>query len=156
MKRASRPAWKNNGRCAWWSGSGETETKQFVDATRYRHGKFVVTGTEAEAKISAIILDGVPTDRVHAGQEASIIVNQTPFYAESGGQAGDQGIMKSENSASMAVTNTLKKLGDMHVHIVDVQSGELGVGDVVHLAIDNSRRTEISSNHSATHLLHEA
>ncbi|MEE3036107.1 MAG: DHHA1 domain-containing protein, partial [Pseudomonadota bacterium] len=102
------------------------------------------------------ILDGAPTDRVYAGQEASIIVNQTPFYAESGGQAGDQGTIKSENSASMVVTNTLKKLGDMHVHIVDVQSGELGVGDVVHLAIDNSRRTEISSNHSATHLLHEA
>ena len=142
-----------------WSGSGETATETIWYDIRQDIGmtEFVgYQGAEAEAKISAIILDGVPTDRVHAGQEASIIVNQTPFYAESGGQAGDQGIMKSENSASMAVTNTLKKLGDMHVHIGDVQSGELAVGDVVHLAIDNSRRTEIRSNHSATHLLHEA
>ena len=142
-----------------WSGSGETATETIWYDIRQDTGmtEFVgYQGAEAEAKISAIILDGAPTDRVHAGQEASIIVNQTPFYAESGGQAGDQGIMKSENSASMAVTNTLKKLGDMHVHIGDVQSGELAVGDVVHLAIDNIRRTEIRSNHSATHLLHEA
>ena len=142
-----------------WSGSGETATETIWYDIRQDTGmtEFVgYQGAEAEAKISAIIVDGVPTDRVHAGQEASIIVNQTPFYAESGGQAGDQGIIKSENSALMAVTNTLKKLGDMHVHIGDVQSGELAVGDVVHLAIDNSRRTEIRSNHSATHLLHEA
>lgn len=142
-----------------WSGSGQTATETIWFDIRQDIGmtEFVgYQGAKAEAKISAIIIEGQPTDKVNAGQEASVIVNQTPFYAESGGQAGDQGTLKSENSAAMAVTNTLKKLGDMHVHVGEVQSGELAVGDIVHLAIDDSRRTKIRSNHSATHLLHEA
>ena len=142
-----------------WSGSGQTATETIWFDIRQDIGmtEFVgYQGAKAEAKISAIIIDGQRTDKANAGQEASIIVNQTPFYAESGGQAGDQGTLKSENSATMTVTNTLKKLGDMHVHIGEVQSGELAVGDIVHLAIDDSRRIKIRSNHSATHLLHEA
>jgi alanyl-tRNA synthetase len=142
-----------------WTGSGQTATETIWFDIRQDIGmtEFVgYQGTKAEAKISAIVIDGQPTDKVSAGEEASIIVNQTPFYAESGGQAGDQGTLKSENSATMVVTNTLKKLGDMHVHIGEVQSGELAVGDIVNLTIDDSRRTKIRSNHSATHLLHEA
>ena len=142
-----------------WSGSGQTATETIWFDIRQDIGmtEFVgYQGAKAEAKISAIIIDGQRTDKANAGQEASVIVNQTPFYAESGGQAGDQGTLKSENSATMTVTNTLKKLGDMHVHIGEVQSGELAVGDIVHLAIDDSRRIKIRSNHSATHLLHEA
>ncbi|EJW21957.1 alaS protein [alpha proteobacterium IMCC14465] len=144
---------------ASWSGSGEmaTETVWFDVRDNVGMSEFVgYQGTEAEAKISAILIDGEPAERASAGQEASIIVNQTPFYAESGGQAGDKGTLKSENAAMMSVANTLKKLGDMHVHIGEVQSGELAVGDIVHLAIDDSRRSKIRSNHSATHLLHEA
>ena len=142
-----------------WSGSGQTATETIWFDIRQDIGmtEFVgYQGAKAEAKISAIIIDGQRTDKANAGQEASVIVNQTPFYAESGGQAGDQGTLKSENSATMTVTNTLKKLGDMHVHTGEVQSGELAVGDIVHLAIDDSRRIKIRSNHSATHLLHEA
>jgi alanyl-tRNA synthetase len=84
------------------------------------------------------------------------VVTQTPFYGESGGQVGDEGVMFTASGAEFAVTDTMKKLGDMHVHVGKLNRGALKVGDVVDLRVDGVRRTATRANHSATHLLHEA
>lgn len=142
-----------------WSGSGETATETVWFDLREAAGmtEFVgYQGAEAEARISGIVRDGRQVERAVAGQEVSVIVNQTPFYAESGGQVGDTGRIRSDRGAVLSVTDTVKKLGGMHVHTGRVESGELAVGDIAHLSIDEARRAKIRSNHSATHLLHEA
>ena len=91
-----------------------------------------------------------------AGGEVQVIVNQTPFYGESGGQIGDSGRMAVPGSAVLAVTDTQKKLGDLHVHTARLEEDSLAVGDAVELRVDGARRAAIRRNHSATHLLHRA
>jgi alanyl-tRNA synthetase len=91
-----------------------------------------------------------------AGDAGQVVVNQTPFYGESGGQVGDEGAMFTKTGAEFAVEDTLKKLGDVHVHVGKLARGTLKVGDVVDLRVDGVRRTATRANHSATHLLHEA
>ena len=85
-----------------------------------------------------------------------MIVNQTPFYGESGGQVGDSGVMFTPDGTEVPVIDTQKKLGDLCVHVSKVAKGTLKVGDVVELRVDTARRSAIRANHSATHLLHEA
>src|SRR5262249_55307385 len=82
--------------------------------------------------------------------------NQSPFYGESGGQVGDQGVIKGARGALFRVTDTQKKLGDLIAHTGRVETGSFKVGDAVELAVDHARRTATRANHSATHLLHEA
>ena len=84
------------------------------------------------------------------------MLNQTPFYGESGGQVGDQGVIKGPKGALFRVTDTQKKLGDLFVHIGTVEKGAFKPGDAVELVVDHARRTATRANHSATHLLHEA
>ena len=84
------------------------------------------------------------------------MLNQTPFYGESGGQVGDQGVIKGAKGALFRVTDTQKKLGDVFVHIGRVEKGAFKPGDAVELVVDHARRTATRANHSATHLLHEA
>ena len=89
------------------------------------------------------------------GDEVEILTNQTPFYAESGGQVGDQGVIYS-NDCKVVIEDTQKKMGDLHVHLGKVEKGSLKVNQNVNLEIDVNRRNNARAYHSATHLLHEA
>ncbi len=141
-----------------WAGSGETATESLWFEIREQHGATEFLGydaTDAEGKIVAIVRDGVPVDVAAPGDEVSIIVNQTPFYGESGGQMGDTGSLAAE-SGTVEVTDTRKVLGALHVHVGKVHAGPVKVGDVVQLHVDAARRDRLRANHSATHLAHEA
>ena len=144
---------------AAWKGSGDAATEQVWFDIREQHGATEFLGYEteqAEARVIALVVDGVPVDRAGPGTLVSMVVNQTPFYGESGGQAGDSGRAVSSGGARLAIANTEKHLGDLHVHMGMVDDGALGMGDVVELAVDGPRRTLLRANHSATHLLHAA
>ncbi len=142
-----------------WAGSGEaaTETVWFEVREAVGATEFLGYATEtAEAKVVAIVVDGAVVDAVDEGDAAAVVVNQTPFYGESGGQMGDTGVMFTADGVELTVTDTLKKLGDLHVHLGTVRGGALKVGDIVELRVDGQRRHALRSNHSATHLLHAA
>jgi len=141
-----------------WAGSGEAATETVWYGVRDRIGATDFLGYEAEQAegvVAAIICDGQETDRLAPGQRGLVIVNQTPFYGESGGQVGDSGVMTAAGVRAV-VADTQKKLGDLFVHEVEMTEGELRVGMAVELAVDPARRQAIRANHSATHLLHEA
>ena len=144
---------------AAWAGSGEaaTETVWFEQREKVGATEFFGYDTEAaEGVVTALVRAGVPVSELKAGDEGQVIVNQTPFYGEAGGQVGDTGAMFTKSGAEFAVEDTQKKLGDMHVHVGRLNRGTLKVGDVVDLHVDGVRRTATRANHSATHLLHEA
>jgi alanyl-tRNA synthetase len=109
----------------------------------------------AEGVVTALLKGGQPVERLAAGEEGVVILNQTPFYGESGGQVGDRGRMTGADVA-LAVTDTQKKLGDVFAHVVKVESGRVNLGDALELVVDHNRRSAVRANHSATHLLHEA
>jgi alanyl-tRNA synthetase len=143
---------------ASWAGSGEaaSDAQWFAIFDEVGRTEFLGYDTEeAEGQILAIFKDGQRVQSATAGETVQILANQTPFYAESGGQAGDSGLMLSPK-ADGKVTDTQKKLGSMHVHVVEVTRGTLAVGDGVDLKIDRERRRATRANHSATHLLHAA
>jgi alanyl-tRNA synthetase len=142
-----------------WVGSGEAATEQLWFELRDELGATEFLGYEthvAEGKITAIIADGKRIEQASAGQEAAILVNQTPFYAESGGQMGDTGALFSAGGGEFAVADTQKKAGELFAHLGRMTHGVLRVGDVVELRIDETRRTALRANHSVTHLLHQA
>ena len=142
-----------------WAGSGETSTDNLWFAIREELGatEFLGYDTEqAEGTILAIVKDGARVDDAKAGETVRILTNQTPFYAESGGQAGDQGTMSAGKGAEGKVIDTEKKLGALHVHVVEIARGGFAVGDAVELKVDGERRRATRANHSATHLLHGA
>lgn len=142
-----------------WSGSGDAATEVIWFDIREETGATEFLGYDtdtAEGKVTAIVVDGQRVDTAAPGQDVAIIVNQTPFYGESGGQMGDAGIMFSPKGAEVAVRDTQKKLGDLHVHLGTVAGKPFSVGDVVELRIETTRRDRLRANHSATHLLHEA
>jgi alanyl-tRNA synthetase len=142
-----------------WSGSGETGTDALWFALRDEIGATEFLGYEteqAEGKIVAMLKDGNRVDGASAGDTVRILTNQTPFYAESGGQVGDVGAMFSSKGGEGRVADTEKKLGALHVHVVEIVHGSLAVGDVVELRVDGERRRATRANHSATHLLHAA
>jgi len=142
-----------------WAGSGEAATDKIWFELREKVGssEFLGYDTElAEGKVTAIVVDGKPAQSAGQGTEVVVIVNQTPFYGESGGQMGDAGAMQSARGARVTITDTQKKLGDVHVHVGTVTGGTLSVGDDVELRVDSARRTRLRANHSATHLLHQA
>jgi alanyl-tRNA synthetase len=144
---------------ASWMGSGEAATEHVWFELREKAGatEFLGYDTEsAEGVVTAMLKDGKPVPALRAGEEGQIVVNQTPFYGESGGQVGDEGAMFTKDGAEFTVTDTQKKLGDVHVHFGKVTHGTLKVSDVVDLRVDTVRRTATRANHSATHLLHEA
>ncbi|MGI9409487.1 MAG: DHHA1 domain-containing protein, partial [Hyphomicrobiaceae bacterium] len=107
-------------------------------------------------EIRAIVKNGKEVKSLRAGDEATIVVNQTPFYGESGGQVGDRGVIRGAKNAVFEVTETQKRLGDVFVHVGKVAKGPFKLGDAVELEVDHARRTATRSNHSATHLIHEA
>ncbi|HET8997107.1 MAG TPA: alanine--tRNA ligase, partial [Acetobacteraceae bacterium] len=144
---------------AAWAGSGEaaTETVWFEIKERTGGTEFLGYSTEtAEGEILALVADGQPAMAVKAGSEVAVVLNQTPFYAESGGQVGDTGRITGPDGLLITVTDTQKKLGDLFVHLGLVTAGEARVGTPVAAEVDHARRSNIRAHHSATHLLHEA
>jgi alanyl-tRNA synthetase len=143
---------------ASWSGSGEaaSEAQWFAVLDEVGRTEFLGYDTEtAEGVVLAIFKDGGRVMAANAGEAVEILTNQTPFYGESGGQAGDSGHLASAKAKGQ-VTDTQKKLGALHVHSVRITQGSIAPGDAVDLKVDNERRRATRANHSATHLLHAA
>ncbi|MBL4816175.1 MAG: alanine--tRNA ligase, partial [Shewanella sp.] len=109
----------------------------------------------AEGQVTALVVGGKKVTTANPGDKVSVIVNQTPFYGESGGQMGDVGEIE-YGDANLVVTDTRKLLGALHAHIGEVVGTALNVGDEVVLKVDHQRRAQLQATHSATHLLHEA
>ena len=141
-----------------WAGSGEAATETIWFGIKDRVGATDFIGYEAEKAegvVVALLRDGAEQNALKPGEKGFVILNQTPFYAESGGQVGDTGIFRAAG-VKANVLQTLKKLGDLFVHEVEVVEGEFAVGAALELEVDHERRAAIRANHSATHLLHEA
>jgi alanyl-tRNA synthetase len=144
---------------AAWSGSGEASTEKLWFDLRERVGtsEFLGYSTEtAEAQIQALVVAGMSVARVEVGDKVAVLLNQTPFYAESGGQVGDSGRITGADGLVITVADTQKKLGDVFVHLGQVEAGTAVVGQPVVAVVDHERRGAIRAHHSATHLLHEA
>ncbi|MFT4959906.1 MAG: alanyl-tRNA synthetase [Paracoccaceae bacterium] len=142
---------------AAWAGTGEAAdaTIWFDVADAHSMTDFLGYDTEiAEGQIVALVQDGEGVEAAKTGEKVQIALNQTPFYAESGGQVGDTGTISTENGEAR-VTDTRKTAG-VFVHIAEVTSGEIRTGEAAALVVDHDRRTGIQANHSATHLLNEA
>lgn len=150
QKRAARAAWKGSGARAsddlWFDIAEETGSTEFIG----------YSADIGEAEVVALVKDGARVDTANAGDTVAIIVNQTPFYGESGGQVGDSGTISTDAGLRATVSETSKQLGRIFVHHAVVEAGSITVGDAVKLQIDVARRAAIRANHSATHLLHEA
>jgi alanyl-tRNA synthetase len=142
-----------------WKGSGEAATEAIWFELKEKLGSSEFLGYQTETaagEVVALIKDGKEVKSLKAGDEAAIIVNQTPFYAESGGQVGDQGVIRGHKGARFEVTDTLKKAGGLFVHLGRVEKGTFKAGETLDLEVDGARRSSTRANHSATHLLHEA
>ena len=142
-----------------WAGSGDTASDAVWFGIRERVGatEFLGYGTEsAEGVIRALVVGGEETARAEAGDTVALVVNQTPFYAEAGGQVGDTGTIVSAEGARVRVSDTRREAEGLHVHHGTVEEGTLSVDEAVVLAVDGARRTALRANHSATHLLHAA
>ena len=143
---------------AAWAGSGDTAAEAVWFPLREKLGasEFLGYDTEiAEGVVTALVKDGNEIDSAKSGDSVAIVMNQTPFYAESGGQVGDTGVLTGEG-VRVRVTDTQKKAGDLYVHLGTVEQGTVKLGTALQLEVDHGRRTAIRANHSATHLLHEA
>ena len=142
---------------AAWAGSGETKDAAIWFDLAERHGATEFLGYDtqaAEGAILSLVQDGAEVEAAGEGQQVQIVVNQSPFYAESGGQVGDTGLIKTETGAAQ-VTDT-KKSGNLFVHFATVTMGQIARGQGATLSVDADRRGAIQANHSATHLLNEA
>ena len=149
QRRRARAAWSGTGDAA--EGRVWFELRERVGAT-----EFLGYSTEAaEASVTALAVDGQPVERAGEGASVSVLLNQTPFYAEMGGQVGDTGTITAPG-LRIVVTDTQKRAGDVFVHIGRVERGEVAVGAAVLAELDHARRGAIRAHHSATHLLHEA
>jgi len=143
---------------AAWKGSGDTATEQVWFDIHDEHGasEFLgYTSTNAEGKILALVKDGEPVESVSKGDDVALIANQTPFYGESGGQAGDSGVITTADGAVITVADTQKKVGALTVHMGKVSDGSVACGEAADFVVDVATRKKMTANHSATHLLHE-
>ena len=140
-----------------WLGSGQKKTEEiwFDVSDISKPTEFLgYVENESMGEVSAIIIDGKISKKISEGDEGAIVLNQTPFYAESGGQLGDEGLIFS-NNVSFIVTDTKKKINGVYAHFGKLIKGNIFNGDVLNLKIDTDNRKKIMANHSATHLLHE-
>jgi alanyl-tRNA synthetase len=143
---------------ATWAGSGEAATEAVWFALREQVGATEFLGYETEAAqgvVAALVRDGKQVAALAKGETGAVVLNQTPFYGESGGQVGDTGIMTADG-VRFRITDTQKKAGDLIVHSGVVEEGTLKASIPLTLEVDHGRRSAIRANHSATHLLHEA
>ena len=150
QKAAARAAWKGSGEKAsdelWYDIAEEFGPTEF---TGY-------SGTEGEGVVLAIVKDGARIDSAAEGETVALLLNQTPFYAESGGQVGDAGKLSSLKGFEAVVEDTSKPLGRLHTLRTRIVKGEVSVGETLHQSVDAERRAATRANHSATHLLHAA
>ncbi|GLH79301.1 alanine--tRNA ligase [Bradyrhizobium sp. SSBR45G] len=143
---------------AAWAGSGEAATETIWFPLRETLGATEFLGYEtetAEGAVTALVKDGQQVEVLKTGESGAIVLNQTPFYGESGGQVGDTGVMTGDG-VRIRITDTQKKAGDLFVHLGTVEQGTLKLGTALQLDVDHVRRSAIRANHSATHILHEA
>ncbi len=148
---------KQDARAAW-SGSGDatSETQWFAVRDAVGATEFLGYATErVEATVVALFKDGVAAEDATVGETVALVLNQSPFYGESGGQVGDTGTMSGEGTR-LLVRGTQKKVGDLLVHDALVEAGAVRLGMTLDCRVDHARRAAIRANHSATHLLHEA
>lgn len=141
-----------------WAGSGEKATETIWFELREKHGatEFLGYDTEtAEGVVQAIVKDGAVSEEAKIGDKVQIVVSQTPFYGESGGQMGDTGVISSDHG-KIEISDTQKRGEGLFVHFGAVIEGAFKTGDAVVLTVDHARRSRLRANHSATHLLHEA
>lgn len=141
-----------------WSGSGDAANEVIWFAIADKAGATEFLGYEherAEGVVTAIVKDGAEVDILNVGEDGFIVLNQTPFYAESGGQVGDHGVAQGEGS-QVAISNVTKHVGKVFAHAANVTAGTVKVGQPLDMKVDQERRAAIRANHSATHLLHEA
>lgn len=144
---------------AHWSGSGDAGADAIWLELREKFGATEFTGYETlagDSEILAIIKDGALVNQASEGDEIQFITKATPFYAESGGQAGDKGWANIGDTLAVTVGNVLKRASDLHVHFATVMNDGITLGDIVNLNVAPENRRTTMSNHSATHLLHEA
>ncbi len=150
QKAQARAAWKGSGQQAsdelWFDLAEEFGSTEF---TGY-------SGDEGEGVVLALVKDGERVENAELGDTVQILLNQTPFYGESGGQIGDTGKLSTIKGFEGKVEDTSKPLGKLHVLRTKITTGELSVGETVHQAVDAERRDQVRANHSATHLLHAA
>jgi alanyl-tRNA synthetase len=150
QKAKARAAWKG-------SGSKANEEVWFDLAEQHGATEFIgYSGDEGEGVVLAIVSDGARVEKAEIGQTVEVLLNQTPFYGESGGQIGDTGKLSNLKGFEGEVEDTSKPLGKLHVLRTKVVAGELSVGDTVLQKVDAERRNRVRANHSATHLLHAA
>ncbi|QIL03335.1 alanine--tRNA ligase [Sphingomonas sinipercae] len=150
QKAAARAAWKGSGAKAsddiWFDLAEEHGATEF---TGY-------SGDEGEGVVLAIVRDGTSVQSAKEGETIDLLLNQTPFYGESGGQVGDSGKLSSLKGLEAQVVDTNKPLGKLHVLRTKVRVGEVSVGETLQQKVDGERRDRTRANHSATHLLHAA
>ncbi|MFM7654793.1 MAG: alanine--tRNA ligase [Paracoccaceae bacterium] len=142
---------------ASWSGAGGTADAKVWFEIAEAHGTTEFLGYEletAEGQINALVRDGAEVGSAEVGTSVQIVVNQTPFYAESGGQVGDQGFIRTQTG--MAEVNDTRKTAGVFIHVATVTDGTILRGQPAKLEVSHVRRAQIRANHSATHLLHEA
>jgi len=150
QKAAARAAWKGSGDKAsddiWFDVAEELGGTEFIG----------YSSDVGDAQVVALVKEGKRVEQAREGDEVTILTNQTPFYGESGGQMGDAGIASNDSGFVADVSDTSKPLGRLHAHKAVIRSGEIKVGETIHLAVDVARRSQLRANHSATHLLHAA
>ncbi len=150
QKAAARAAWKGSGQAA--------DSEVWFDIAE-REGASEFTGYTAdsgEGIVVALVREGKEVPSASAGDDVTVLTNQTPFYGESGGQTGDAGVISTNEGLRIVVSDTGKPLGRLHAHHGRVEAGSVKRGDAVQLSVDVARRDATRANHSATHLLHQA
>ncbi|HEX8839057.1 MAG TPA: alanine--tRNA ligase, partial [Sphingomicrobium sp.] len=144
---------------AAWKGSGAKASEDIWFDLAEEHGATEFTGyagDQGEGVVLAIVRDGQRVDQAEIGETVDVLLNQTPFYGESGGQIGDAGKLSTLKGFVGEVEDTSKPLGKLHVLRTKIVAGELSVGETVQQRVDSDRRNRVRANHSATHLLHAA
>jgi alanyl-tRNA synthetase len=142
---------------AAWAGTGETADASVWYDIAEQHGSTEFLGydlEEAEGQVLALVTDGAVTETALTGMKVQIVLNQTPFYAESGGQVGDTGVLQTANGTAR-ITDT-RKIAGLFIHMAEVTEGAISRGEGAKLTVEHGRRTDIRASHSATHLLNEA
>ncbi len=142
-----------------WVGSGEAQSQRLWFALREELGATEFLGYEslnAEGIVLALLREGLRVAEASAGEEVAFIVNQTPFYGEAGGQEGDSGIAFSASGAELEVRDTVRRAGELYLHLATLRRGTIKPGDALELRVEGARRVQLRANHSATHLLHRA